>query len=53
MALSERVFTGPHPDQGRCDLPAGAGAPSSGERAGTNARALLASVLLSAMSSRA
>ena len=53
MPPSERVFTGPRPDQGRCVLPAGGRGPSSGERAGIKACALLPSVLLPAMPSRA
>lgn len=53
MPPSERVFTGPHPDQGRCVLPAGVSGPSSGERAGAKAHAPLPGVSLPVMPSRA
>lgn len=51
MPPSERVFTGP--DHGRCVLPAEKRGSTSGERAGTKAGALLPSVLLPVVPSRA
>lgn len=47
------LFAGPRPDRGACVLPDGERGPSSGERVGTGAYALLPSLSLPVMPSRA